>query len=49
MAYYPVSTRVNSVRHDDASLIEPVARLARTSREPTAEPPPHPPEQESLF
>ena len=47
MAYYPVSTRVNSVRHDDASLIEPVAALEPESAD--AEPPPHPPEQESLF
>jgi putative SOS response-associated peptidase YedK len=48
MAYYPVSSRVNSVRHDDAALIDPVAG---THHEPgtEAEPPPHPPEQESLF
>jgi len=31
MAYYPVSTRVNSVRHDDASLIERVAESATAS------------------
>jgi len=47
MAYYPVSTRVNSVRHDDASLIEPVAALEPEASD--AEPPPHTPEQESLF
>jgi putative SOS response-associated peptidase YedK len=47
MAYYPVSTRVNSVRHDDASLIAPVA--AADTEAADAEPPPHPPEQESLF
>jgi putative SOS response-associated peptidase YedK len=47
MAYYPVSTRVNSVRHDDASLIEPAAAGERDAAE--AEPLPHPPEQESLF
>ncbi len=47
MAYRPVSTRVNSVRHDDAALIEPVTQ---PEPEPAdAEPPPHPPEQESLF
>ena len=47
MACHPVSARVNSVRHDDASLIEPVAGLEPESAD--AEPPPHPPEQESLF
>ena len=48
MAYYPVSTRVNSVRHDDASLIEAVAA---TERAPATESdsPAAPPEQESLF
>jgi putative SOS response-associated peptidase YedK len=48
MAYYPVSSRVNSVRHDDASLIEAVTAI---EREPAADsaPPTHPPEQESLF
>ncbi len=48
MAYYPVSTRVNNVRHDDATLIE------RDSSAPAANdaehgPPPHRPEQEELF
>ena len=47
MAYYPVSARVNAVRHDDASLIEPVTPTDPDAAE--AEPPPHPPEQESLF
>ena len=47
MAYHPVSTRVNSVRHDDAALIEPVTQPE--SEPADAEPPPHPPEQESLF
>jgi putative SOS response-associated peptidase YedK len=47
MAYYAVSTRVNSVRHDDASLLEPVAALEPESADD--EPPPHTPEQESLF
>ncbi len=28
MAYYPVSARVNNVRHDDASLIERVAAMS---------------------
>jgi putative SOS response-associated peptidase YedK len=48
MAYYPVSSRVNNVRHDDASLIERVAAV-RAETEPDHGPPPHPPEQESLF
>ena len=48
MAYYPVSPRVNHVRHDDASLIEPVVAIER-ERVADSEPPPHPPEQESLF
>ena len=47
MACHPVSARVNSVRHDDASLIEPAAALEPESAD--TEPPPHPPEQESLF
>jgi putative SOS response-associated peptidase YedK len=48
MACYPVSPRVNSVRHDDASLLE---RAEPVTGESAAdhEPPPHPPEQESLF
>ena len=47
MAYYPVSARVNSVRHDDASLIERVAAMS-VHGEAEHEPPPAP-EQESLF
>jgi putative SOS response-associated peptidase YedK len=48
MAYYPVSPRVNSVRFDDASLIERGAALtAPADEEPPL--PSHPPEQESLF
>ena len=47
MAYYPVSSRVNAVRNDDASLIEPITQAERDPAE--SEPPPHPPEQESLF
>jgi putative SOS response-associated peptidase YedK len=46
MAYYPVSTRVNSVRHDDEKLIEP--STATEGAEASHEPPPEP-EQESLF
>jgi putative SOS response-associated peptidase YedK len=45
MAYYPVSSRVNAVRNDDASLIEPITQAERDPAE--SEPPP--PEQESLF
>jgi len=48
MAYYPVSPRVNSVRHDDASLLERVDPIAGEIGA-DHEPPPHPPEQESLF
>jgi putative SOS response-associated peptidase YedK len=47
MAYYPVSLRVNSVRHDDASLIERAAPMADEADAEHA--PAHPPEQESLF
>jgi putative SOS response-associated peptidase YedK len=52
MTWYPVSTRVNAVGHDDASLIESVAmpRDDASAPEDAAEPAPqHPPEQESLF
>jgi putative SOS response-associated peptidase YedK len=50
MTYYPVSARVNNVRHDDPSLIE-VTTAAATAAAPGSDdaPPPHPPEQESLF
>jgi putative SOS response-associated peptidase YedK len=48
VAYYPVSSRVNNVRHDDASLIERVAAIPAEA-EANHGPPPHPPEQESLF
>lgn len=46
MAYYPVSTRVNNVRNDEASLVEhtPAGEVAEPAHEP-----PEPPEQESLF
>jgi putative SOS response-associated peptidase YedK len=46
MACYPVSNRVNNVRHDDAALIESVTPQAPASA-PHHEPPS--PEQESLF
>jgi putative SOS response-associated peptidase YedK len=52
MTWYPVSTRVNAVGHDDASLIESVAMPHDDASAPedAAEPAPqHPPEQESLF
>lgn len=48
VAYYPVSSRVNNVRHDDASLIERVAAIP-VEADADHGPPPHPPEQESLF
>lgn len=47
MASYPISPRVNNVRHDDATLIERTEPMP-----PDAEPehpPPHVPEQEELF
>ncbi|MEO8675785.1 MAG: SOS response-associated peptidase family protein, partial [Casimicrobiaceae bacterium] len=47
MAYYPVSTRVNNVRNEDAALIDSVAPIADGDAE--HDPPPHSPEQESLF
>jgi putative SOS response-associated peptidase YedK len=48
MAFYPVSSRVNSNRHDDASLIE---RDDTAAGDATSDhdPPPHAPEQETLF
>jgi putative SOS response-associated peptidase YedK len=48
MAWYPVSTRVNSVHHDDAKLIECVSPPPPDAGD-DGESPPHPPEQESLF
>jgi putative SOS response-associated peptidase YedK len=47
MAYYPVSPRVNNVRHDDASLIERTGPMAADDE--LEHEPPRPPEQESLF
>ena len=51
MAYYPVSARVNNVHHDDASLIlhTPAPPSDPTVTPDRVTPPPHPPEQESLF
>ena len=40
MTYWPVSTRVNSVKNDDAGIIEP--------HEPRADEPPAEPVQEEL-
>jgi putative SOS response-associated peptidase YedK len=48
MAWYPVSTRVNNVHHDSPALIECVEPLPPGEADDGA-PPPHPPEQESLF
>ena len=48
MAYYPVSPRVNNVRNDDPSLIERAEAVAEGA-DAEQEPPPHLPEQESLF
>ena len=50
MYYYPVSIRVNNVHNDDATLIERVAPImpADDIGQDDA-PPPHVPEQESLF
>ena len=51
MTYYPVSTRVNNVHHDDASLIECAASLPADDQgsDEADKPPPHAPEQEQLF
>jgi hypothetical protein len=43
-----VSPRVNNVRHDDAALLERAAASVADA-DPEHEPPPQPPEQESLF
>jgi putative SOS response-associated peptidase YedK len=48
IAYYPVSPKVNNVRNDDPSLIERTEAIAEGS-DAEQEPPPHLPEQESLF
>jgi hypothetical protein len=39
MTWYPVSTRVNSVRNDDATLIE---HVAETDATPSGDAPPTP-------
>ena len=53
MAYYPVSTRVNAVRNDDAALIEEVDVSSPSASDDPAPPEPeeeeHVPEQASLF
>ena len=51
MAYYPVSTRVNNVHHDDASLIERAAALPADEHatDESDQLRPHPPEQDELF
>ena len=49
MTYYPVSTRVNSVRNDDAKLILRVDENAHAATTAEPEPPPSSPEQDSLF
>jgi hypothetical protein len=50
MIYYPVSTRVNNVHHDDATLIECVPPMVPGDGVgPDDTPPSHVPEQESLF
>ena len=49
MTYYPVSARVNSVRNDDAKLIEPVQEGGPHAAAAESEPPPPIPEQDSLF
>jgi len=49
MAHYPVSTRVNSVRHDDASVLDRVDPAAAAESDVEHDPPQPAPEQESLF
>ncbi len=49
MSYHPVSTRVNSVRNDDAKLIVRVDEAETAEVSADAEPPPPVPEQDSLF
>jgi putative SOS response-associated peptidase YedK len=49
MCYYPVSTRVNSVHHDDATLIECVTPMPPVDGIGADDTPSHVPEQESLF
>jgi putative SOS response-associated peptidase YedK len=50
MTVFAVSTRVNSVRHDDESLIKPVRGAGAEAAAPApSAAPTHDPEQESLF
>ena len=49
MMYYPVSTRVNSVRNDDAKLIVRVEENDPQESPGESESPPASPEQDSLF
>jgi putative SOS response-associated peptidase YedK len=51
IVYYPVSTRVNNVHHDDPSLIERATPVPADDRatEESDRPRPDPPEQEELF
>lgn len=53
MRYVPVSTKVNSVRHDDATLIEPVGAAAQavepSPESPVRPAPRKPPKQSALF
>jgi putative SOS response-associated peptidase YedK len=49
MTYYPVSTRVNSVRNDDAKLISRVEEGESRAAHAESESPPASPEQDSLF
>lgn len=49
MAFYPVSTRVNAVAHDDSTLIKPVAAPTLATSRKDAGSHPAAPEQESLF
>ena len=49
MTYYPVSTRVNSVRNDDAKLIVRVDEDDHAAASAESEAPPSSPEQDSLF
>jgi putative SOS response-associated peptidase YedK len=46
MTFHPVSSRVNTPRNDDAALLE---RVELPPEAEAHEPPPHVPEQESLF
>ena len=49
MAYYPISTRVNAVRNDDAQVIEPAAEIAPRAAPAHDEEAERVPEQAKLF